>query len=95
MGISKAKERMSSVHMMRIRRTSLPTLLQEFRLSGNVRKSTNNLLVTIVEGKNRIRNVHILAEFPNKLLRLAQIVPRDTRVQVMNSLELKTTMEKV
>lgn len=83
------------MHMMRIRRTSLPTLLQKFRLSSNVRKSTNNLLVTIIEGKDRIRNVHILTEFPNKLLRLAQIVSRDTRVQVVNSLELKTTMEKV
>jgi hypothetical protein len=67
MGISKAKERTSSMHMMRIRRTSLPTLLQESRLSGNVRKSTNNLLITIIEGKNSIWNVHILTEFPNKL----------------------------
>lgn len=86
--------------MMMIRKntllsTLLPTFFQNARLLSNMSKPTNDLLIAIIESEHGIRNIHILTKLLDKLLRLAQIMSRNTRIQMMNRLELKSTVEKV
>lgn len=73
----------------------LLTLLQDCRLPGHIRQSSNNRLVSIHESKQSIRYAHFLAEALHQLLRGPQVMPGDPGIQVMNCLELQSAMEEI
>lgn len=64
-------------------------------LPRNVRHLSYNSLVPVYETIQCIGYIHLVAKFLNQLLCAPQIMARDSRVQVMDSLELKATMEEV
>lgn len=76
-------------------RARLPTLLQDTNLLRNVSESTNNLLITIKEREDSIWDTRVTTELKDKFLRATEVMPRDTRVEMVNSLELKTTVEEI
>lgn len=73
----------------------LPTLLQNIYLLGDIAQSADDFLVTIEEGKNRIRDPSVAAELQNQLLGAPQVMARDPGEEMVNSLELQSTVEKV
>lgn len=72
-----------------MRSKHLLTLLQDLRLSSNLPHSTNNLLISIHKTAYRVWNLDVLTKLSKNMLRLAQIIARNPRKQVMNSLELQ------
>ena len=69
--------------------------LQNSYLPTDIAKMADNLLIAIDEAVECIRDTNLTAEFHNQLLRTTKIVPRDARVQVMDSLELQATVDKI
>ena len=74
---------------------SLLALLQDSRLPSYIRQSSNDMLISIHEPVQRIRDPDIVAELLNQLLRLAEVMPGNAGVEVVNGLELKATVEEV
>ena len=68
---------------------------QNLSLSSNIPQTSNDFLVSIVEAIDSVGNTHIIAELLDKLLSSAQVVARHARIQVVDGLELKTTVEEV
>lgn len=75
--------------------TRLATLFQETDLIRNLPESSNNFLVAIHECENGVRNACFVTKLEDKLLRATQVVAWDTGVEVVDGLELKTTVEKI
>lgn len=71
------------------------TFLHKAYLLRNLAQSADNLLVSIVEREYGIRNTSVTAKLENELLRTTEIVAGDTRVEMMDSLELQASVEKV
>ncbi|KAL7350588.1 hypothetical protein ACKS0A_03028 [Histoplasma ohiense] len=71
------------------------TLSQQPRLRRHFPQPPNNLLIPIQEGKNRIGDLNLSAKLHNKLLCLAQVMPRHAREQVMDGLELEAAVEEI
>lgn len=76
-------------------RTRLHTLLQNADLFRDIAKSTNNFLVAVKKCENSIGDSRIATEFKDEFLRATQIVPGNTRVEMVDGLELQTTVEEV
>lgn len=70
-------------------------LRQYSSLSTHFSQTRNDAFIPIHKPHQRIRNPHILAELLHQLLRLPQIVPRHPRIQVMDGLELQSTVHPV
>lgn len=70
-------------------------LREDSRLSRDIRQPSNDLLVTIYKPIQSIRYLDFVAEILDQLLRLAQIVPRNSWIQVVDRLELQPAMEEV
>ena len=75
--------------------TRLPALFQDTDLFRNFPKSPNDFLVAIHECENGIRDTCVATKLEDKLLRATQVVTRDTGVEVVDCLELKTTVEEI
>jgi hypothetical protein len=73
----------------------LPALFHDPNLLGNIPQSGDDLFIAVIEGEDGIGNVDFATEIHDQLLSAAQIVSRDARIQMMNGLELETTVEKV
>lgn len=91
---------MSSIRTLRLHQRTLSckrtsTLLQDPRLLGDISKSTNDFLVAFVKAQDSVRDIHILAKLLDELLRLAEVVARNAGKQMVDRLELESTMEKV
>ena len=76
-------------------RNRLSTLFHDAELLGYIAESADDLLVPIVECEDSVGNLGFTAELQDILLRLAEIVTWHARVEVMDSLELQTTVEEV
>ena len=76
-------------------RNDLPALLQDPRLFGHLAQSANHLLIAFHKPEDGVRNPDLLAKLPHQPLRLAQIMPRDPRVQMVDGLELETAVDEV
>lgn len=74
---------------------SPPTLLQNPRLSRNIRQPTHDLAIPLGEPIQRIRKTDLVTEGADQLLRSSQIMSRDTRVEMMDGLELQTAVDEV
>ena len=68
---------------------------QDLRLSSDIAETSNDFLVSIVEAIDGIGNTYIIAELLDQLLSSTQVVARHARIQVVDGLELKTTVEEV
>lgn len=68
---------------------------QHLNLLANFVQSPDDLAIAIRESQNRIRNTCIRTKLPNHDLRLAEVMARNSWKQVVNGLELQTTMDKV
>lgn len=64
-------------------------------LPCHVCQSSDDHLVAVHETVERIRYVDLFTELLHQLLRLPQVVSRDTRVQVVDGLELEPSVEEV
>lgn len=64
-------------------------------LSGDLRKTADDLFVAISKAIVGIRDAHFVAKFNNELLCLSKIVARHSREHVMNGLKLQATMDEV
>ena len=64
-------------------------------LSTHLRKTAHDLLVTAHKPIERIWDVDFPAKLLNKLLCASEVVSGNPRVQMMNGLELKTTMDEI
>lgn len=73
----------------------LPTLFHYLCLFCNIGQTRNHLLVTIDKSEDGIRNLDFAAELSDKFLGFSKIVTRDSRKEMMNCLELETSMEKI
>ena len=78
-----------------ILRARFSAFLQDPDLFRNIAKSSNDFLVAINKRENGIRNAGVTTELKDKLLGATEVVTRDTRVEVMDGLELKTAMEEI
>ena len=76
-------------------RSDFSTFLQHLQLSGNLAQSANDFHVPPRKTKYNVWNSSFIAELLHMLLGTAQIVPWETREQMMHDLELETTMDKV
>jgi len=56
---------------------------------------TNDLLIALLETIQCIRDANVFAEFHNKFLASAEVVPWNPWEQVMHGLELKTAVEEI
>lgn len=68
---------------------------QNSRLSRNLSKSSDNLLIAVYKPIQRIRYTHLVAEVLDQLLCLSEIVSWDAGEEMVDSLELETAVEKV
>lgn len=73
----------------------LPAFLENTELLCHITEPADDLLVTIVEGKEGIWNASVATELGDVLLSTAEIVARHARVEMVDGLELQTAMEKV
>lgn len=73
----------------------LAALLENTELLCHITKPADDLLIAIVEGKEGVWNASVATELGNVLLGTAKIVARHARVEVVDGLELQTTMEEV
>ena len=71
------------------------TIRQNGRLAPDIRQPSNNHLIALDKTQQRVRNIDILAELLHELLRAPEVMSRDPRVQVVNSLELQAAVEEV
>jgi hypothetical protein len=73
----------------------LSAFFEDTDLLRNIAKSANHFLVAIIEGENGIGYASIATKVDDELLGTTEVVTRDARVEVVNSLELQSTMEEV
>ena len=64
-------------------------------LSTHFRKTAHDLLVTAHKPIERIRDVDLPAKLLDELLCASEVVSGNPRVQMMNGLELETTMDEI
>lgn len=76
-------------------RNRLATLLHETDLLRHFSKPTDNLLISIVEGKDSVGNTGVATKLQNILLGTSEVVARHARVEVVDRLELEATVEEV
>lgn len=76
-------------------RAGFPALLENADLLCDVAEFANHLFVTIVEGEDGIGDASVAAKVEHQALGPTQIVPRNAGVEMMDGLELKTTVEEV
>ena len=74
---------------------SLLALRKDSRLPRHVCHLADNLLVPVYKSIQSIGYIHLVAERLNQLLRAAQIVPRDARIEMVNGLELQASVEEI
>lgn len=70
-------------------------LLHEADLLCDITETADNLFISIVERENRIWDTSVSAEFQNLLLGATQVVARHAWVQMVDGLELQTSMEEI
>ena len=68
---------------------------QDGGLSGYIGQPASDGLVTLDETVQGIRDAHVVAKLLHELLRLAEVVPRDARVEMVDGLELEAAVEEV
>lgn len=76
-------------------RTHFPALLQDPDLLRHIAESADNFFVPVDEREDRVRDACLPTELHDQLLRAAQVVPRDARIQVVDGLELEPAVEEV
>lgn len=64
----------------------LLALSHDFSLFGDIRKAPYNFLVAIVESIDGVGDANILAEFNDEFLGRAEVVARNTGVEMVDSL---------
>lgn len=87
-------EKLMKFIISRIGHRSL-ALCQDGRLARNLAQPSQDLLITVNKTVQRVRNADIPTELLHQRPGPPQIMPRDARVQVMDGLELQSTVEKV
>jgi len=70
-------------------------LRQDRRLAAHVSQSTDDLAVAVHEAEQRVGDADLGAEVLDETLRLAEVVARDPRVEVVDGLELQAAVDKV
>jgi len=78
-----------------IPRRNPSALLEDLHLLRDLAQPPNHLLVAPRKAINRVRDADVLAEGAHHRLRLAQVMPRDARVQVVHGLELQAAVHEV
>lgn len=73
----------------------LAALFHKADLLRHVTEPADDLLVSIIESEDGVRNTSLLAELQNILLSATQVVAGHARVQVVDSLKLQATVEEV
>lgn len=68
---------------------------QDLRLASNIRKSSNDLLVSIYKSIQSVRYTHLSTEFLNELLRSPEVVSWYSGIEMMDRLELQATVDEV
>ena len=68
---------------------------QDLDLIAYLAKPTQHLFISVDECKNRIRNVSVIAELPDELLKPAEVVARNAGKEVVHGLELKAAVDEV
>lgn len=80
--------------LARLRHVSL-TMSQDPDLVTNILKSVEDLAVAVHKVEDRIGNAGLGAKLPDQDLSLAEVVSWDSREQVVNCLELKSTVDEI
>ena len=86
---------MTVVTLNQILRSNFSTFLQHPQLSGDFAQSADDFLVPTCETKDHIRYPDVVAKLLDVLLRPAQVMSRDARVQMVDDLELETAVDEV
>ena len=71
------------------------TFLQHPQLSGDLAQSADDFLVPLCKTKDDVRYPDLGAKPLDILLRPAQVMSRNARVQMVDDLELETTVDEV
>ena len=71
------------------------TLGQDSRLPTDLRQTANYHLVTAHKPVQRVRDPDLVTKLLHELLRPPQVMSRDSRVQVMDSLELQPAVDEI
>jgi len=86
---------MTVVTLNQILRGNFSTFLQHPQLSGDLTQSADDFLVPPCKTKNHVRYPDVVAKLLDVLLRPAQVMSRDARVQMVDDLELETAVDEV
>lgn len=86
---------MTMVTLNQILRGNFSTFLQHPQLSGDLAQSADDFLVPPCKTKNYVRYPDVVAKLLDVLLRPAQVMSRDARVQMVDDLELKTAVDEI
>lgn len=73
----------------------LLALNQHLYLLGNLPKASQDLPITVFKAIDLILNANFFSKLLDPALEFAQIMSRDTREEVMDGLELETTVDPV
>ena len=71
------------------------TLGEDPCLLGHITEAADDFFVAISETIDGIRDTNVFAKLHDELLRATQVVARDSRIQVVDCLELKPSVEEV
>jgi len=74
---------------------SLLTFCKDCRLSSNLFKSPDDLLISVYETVKRIWYPHVSAKLLHEFLSSAKVVSWHPREQMVNSLELQAAVEEI
>lgn len=73
----------------------LLALNQHLYLLGNLPKTSQDLTVTVFKAIDFILDANFFSKLLDPALQFAQVMPRDTKEEVVDGLELETTMDPV
>ena len=86
---------MTAAILDHIFRSNFSTFLQHLQLSGDLAQSAKDFHVSPGKTKDNVRNSSFVAKLLHMPLGTAQVVPWETREQMMHDLELEATVDKV